>query len=289
MSERKSLAGRIGVLGAAALFSTGGAAIKLCSWGGWQVAGVRSLIAFLFLFAVLPSARRGWSWRIWMISSVYAATLIMFVSANKLTTAANTIFLQATAPLYLLLISPWLLKERIRRNDVIFMAALAIGMSCFFLGTEATTAIATHPKLGNALAVASGLGWALTIAGLRWTAKSAPGGPEAAATAGNLVAALVCIPFAWPLASGSVTDWGAVLFLGVAQIGLAYVLLTRAMRFTPAFEASLLLLLEPVLNPIWAWLMHGERPGPWAIAGSTVILAATAWHAWSQARRPKLP
>lgn len=266
---------RLELLGAAFLFSTGGAAIKATTLTGWQVACFRSAVAGIVLFLLLPSARRNWSWRAPLVGLAYAATLISFVVANKLTTAANTIFLQSTAPLYLLLLGPWLLRERIRRPDVVVMAVIAVGFSFFFLGRQESFATAPDPFRGNAIAAASGVFWALTIAGLRW-AQSLGQGKEcglATVVAGNLIAALVSLPMALPVAQSEVTDWVAIGYLGVFQIGLAYVLLTRGVRHVPALATSLLMLAEPAMNPVWAWLAHGERPGPLALAGGALILA----------------
>ncbi len=157
------------------------------------------------------------------------------------------------------------------------MAALAVGMAFFFLGLDRASATAPRPLLGNVLAAAAGLTWALTVMGLRALGREGGSGAAAgAALAGNAITALACLPLALPLAGADGGDWAGVAFLGVVQVGLAYFFLTRALTRVPAFEASLLLLLEPVLNPIWAWLAHGERPGGWSLAGGALILAATA-------------
>ena len=111
----RQAAARLKLVGAALLFSTGGAAIKATTLTGWQVASFRSGIAALAVLLLAPEARRGWSWRAVLVGVAYAATLVLFVTANKLTTSANTIFLQATAPLYMVVLSPWLLGERVRR------------------------------------------------------------------------------------------------------------------------------------------------------------------------------
>ncbi|MGH7162801.1 MAG: EamA family transporter, partial [Planctomycetota bacterium] len=134
-----------------------------------------------------------------------------------------------------------------------------------------------------------GLSWAFTVAGLRWLARGETGGPSAAAAAtaaGNLLAVALCAPWAFPLPAAAASDWALVAFLGVIQIALAYALLASGMRLVPAFEGSLLLLVEPVLNPIWAWLVHGERPGLWAISGAALILGATAFRSIAAAARP---
>lgn len=277
---------RLQLLAAAALFSTGGAAIKATALSGWQVAGFRSGVAALVLALLLPAARRGWSWRVLLVGVAYASTLILFVTANKLTTAANTIFLQSTAPLYILLLGPWLLKEPIRRTDLIFMSAVGTGLLLFFVGAETPMATAPDPVRGNVLAALSGVSWAVTVMGLRWLGRESDGGGSALATvvAGNAIALLACLPFALPVQDATVADWLVVGYLGVFQIGLAYVFMTAAIRHVPALEAATLLLVEPALNPIWAWLVHGERPSPWALVGGTLILAATLIKTWWDGR-----
>jgi drug/metabolite transporter (DMT)-like permease len=271
---------------AAALFSTGGAAIKAADFSGWQTAGLRSGIAAVAILLLSSEARRGWTPRVVLVGCAYAACLTLFVLANRLTTAANTIFLQSTAPLYLLVLSPWLLKEPIRRQDLIFMAAVASGLALFFVSTEAPVATAPDPVRGNLLATVSGFFWALTVCGLRWlgTGDQAAGSPVAAVVSGNVTAFLVALPMALPLGGHDVTDWAVVTYLGVFQIAVAYVLVTSGLRHIPALEASLILLIEPVLNPVWAWIFQGERPGPWALLGGAIILGATTLKGWLDAR-----
>lgn len=284
MSSRT--ANRLQLVAAAALFSTGGAAIKATALGGWQVASFRSGVAALFVLLLVPAARRGWSWRVLVVGTAYAATMILFVVANKLTTAANTIFLQSTAPLYILLLSPWLLKEPIRRQDVVFMAAVGLGLALFFVGAEEPVATAPDPARGNLLAVLSGFCWALTVMGLRWMGSRPEGGgsPIATVIAGNGIAFLVGLPLALPVVAATATDWLVIGYLGVFQIGVAYIFMVTAIRHVPALEASTLLLVEPALNPIWAWLLHGERPDQWAIAGGILILGATLAKTWWDGR-----
>lgn len=270
---------RLQILTAALLFSTGGAAIKYCSLSSWQVASFRSGIAALTVLLLIPASRRFWSPRALMVGAAYAATMILFVTGNKLTTAANTIFLQSTAPLYMLLLSPWLLGEPIRPRDVGFMAALAVGMGALFLGANAPPmATAPKPPLGNLLAALSGVTWALTIVGLRWMGRGhAEDVPSAgpAVVAGNVIAFVTCLPWALPVQGGRASDGLALVYLGVFQIGIAYLSLTAGIRKVRALDAVLLLLLEPVLNPVWAWLVHGEVPGGWSVVGGAIILAGT--------------
>ncbi len=274
--------GRLQILAAAALFSTGGAAIKAASLGGWPIAGLRSGVAAVTLLLILPAARRGWRWRLVPVAVAYASTLVLFVLANRLTTSANAIFLQSTAPLYLLLLGPFVLREPIRRSDLPFMAAVGLGLAAFFVGSEVPVATAPDPVRGNVLGVLSGVSWALTVTGLRWLGRE-PGGSDATLAAvamGNAIAFVACLPVALPIENASGTDWLVILYLGAVQIGLAYVLLSSAFQSVGALEASLLLLLEPALNPVWAWLVHGERPSVWGAVGGAVILGATLLRIW---------
>jgi drug/metabolite transporter, DME family len=276
---------RLQLLGAALLFSTGGAAIKAVAFTGWQIASFRSGMAALALLLMTPAARRDWSWQAALVGVAYAGCLTLFVLANRLTTAANTIFLQSTAPLYLLVLAPWLLKEPVRREDIGFMLAVGVGLMLFFVGVETPAATAPDPVQGNLLALASGFCWALAVCGLRWlTAKEGRGSPLAAVVSGNLTAFLVSLPLALPVGAHSVTDWSLVAYLGVFQIALAYVFVTRAINHIPALEASVILLLEPVLNPIWAWVIQGEVPGVWALLGGAIILGATTAKSWVERR-----
>lgn len=280
---------RLQLLGAALLFSTGGAAIKATSLNAWQVAGLRSGVAAAAVFLLLPAARRGWSWHVLPVGVAYAVTLVLFVTANKLTTSASTIFLQSTAPLYLLLLGPLLLGERTRGRDLAYMAPVAVGLILFFVGADAPAGTAPDPPRGNLLAALSGVTWALTLVGLRWMGNRAGGEGSALPTvvAGNLIACAACLPFALPITGAGAADWVAVGYLGVFQIGAAYILLSAGIRHVPALEASVLLLLEPALNPVWSWLAHGETPGRWSIAGGLLILGATTLRTFRDGRAVK--
>jgi drug/metabolite transporter, DME family len=273
---------RLAIAAATLLLSTGGAAIKLSSLSIWQIASFRSAIAAAVMLAALPAARRSFGRGPWFVGAAQAACMLTFVAANKLTTAAATIYLQSTAPLYVLALGPVLLGERARRADFAYIAALAAGLGLLLLGRQQALLSAPDPGLGNALAALGGLSWALTVLGLRWLGRDGDAGaPQAAACAGNLLAFAACLPPA--LASGTAlaglahpAEISLLLYLGVVQIALPYTLLTRGLRSLPALEASLLLLLEPVLNPLWAWLLQGEVPSPSTLAGGGLILVASA-------------
>ena len=176
-----------------------------------------------------------------------------------------------------------------RFRDLGFMAALAVGLALIFTGQDAPQATAPDPQTGNLLGVCAALTWALTVAGLRWLARaeSGPGAPGTAAGAallGNLLVCLIAMPLALPVESSRPMDWVLIAFLGIFQIALAYVFMTKGVTRIRALEGALLLLVEPVLNTLWAWLVHGEVPGPAASVGALVILLATAAHALVAAR-----
>jgi drug/metabolite transporter (DMT)-like permease len=270
---------RLLLLAAAVLWSSAGAVIKLSSLDAWQLAGGRALVATVFLALAVPSARRRPTGPLLAVAVAYAFTTVLFVLANKLTTAANAIFLQDTAPLWVLLASPWVLGERPSRGELLSIPVFGAGLALFFLDQLSPGQLA-----GNLVALAAGVAFGASILGLRRLGADGP----AALVWGNLLAAAVTLPL-WPLGpAASAADLGAVLFLGVFQLGLSYLCFSLGLRGTPAVEASLLVLLEPVLNPVWTYLFAGERPGPWALAGGAVILLATAWRTlqpWIQERR----
>jgi drug/metabolite transporter (DMT)-like permease len=273
------LRSRFLLLAAAVLWSTAGAAIKSCGLDGWQIAGGRSLVAAVFLVATVREARVRPTLRVLAVSVGYAFTVVLFVLATKLTTAANAIFIQDTAPLWVLLLSPWLLGERPTRGELLAIPVYGIGLGLFFLDE-----LTAGQVVGNVVALGSGVAFAISIVGLRLLRHEGP----SALVYGNVIAALAALPL-WsrgPAATGA--DLAIVVYLGIFQLALAYLAFSRGVTGTPAIEASLLILLEPVLNPIWTFLVAGERPGPWAVAGGAVVLGATAWRTLAPVLTPKL-
>jgi DME family drug/metabolite transporter len=277
---------RFQILGAAILFSTGGLAIKATTLSGMEVAGARSAVAAIVLWILLPSWRRFWRPRALLVGACYASTFVCFVIATKLTMSANAIFLQSTAPIYVLILAPRLLAEPNRRSDYVVTLLLLIGIGLFFVDVDSATETAPNPGFGNLIAIAAGISLALGLMGLRWLGRGGRVEGEdqsgSAALAGNVLAALVCLPFMIAESGTSkgfavpMNDVLLILYLGTIQIGLAYWVLTRGLRRLPAVEVSLLLLAEPVLNALWVWLVLGERPGAWSLFGSFLILSATA-------------
>lgn len=259
---------RLQILAAAVLWSTAGAAIKLTALNAWQIAGGRSLVAALAVAAMVPASRIRPSARMLGVALANAATVILFVVATKLTTAANAIFLQETAPLWVLLLAPLLLHERPSRGELLSVPVYAAGLALFFVDD-----LTAGQLTGKLCALGSGLAFGVTIVGLRRLREEGPG----ALLWGSAIAALATLPLWGTGPSPTPVDLALLLFLGVFQLALAYVCFARGLAGVTAVEASLLMLLEPVLSPIWAFLAVGERPGPWALGGGSIVLAATAW------------
>ena len=277
---KSSTRARLELLATAALFSTGGAGIKATAMTSWQMASWRGLVAACAIAAMTRAARGAWSRRTVLVSLAYAGATVSYVLANKLTTAANAVFLQSTAPFYLLLLGPWLLREPLVRRDLVFMAFIAVGMACMLGGAQAASATAPDPFLGNLVAVFSGVCWALTVLGLRWMGREGGGraSSQTAVVGGNLLAFLIALPLSLQGPTPSRHDVVIVLLLGAFQVALAYLFLTQGVTRVRALEASLLLFMEPVLNPVWAYLFHGEIPGRLPLLGCAVILVGSIWN-----------
>ncbi len=272
------------VVAAAVLFSTGGAAIKTDAFSALQVSSVRSGVAAITLLLLMAHRARV-TLPILALGAAYAATLTLFVAATKLTTAASAIFLQSTAPLYLLVIGPLVLGEKLRRHDRRYGGMMAVGLAICFFGQTPASSTAPAPAMGNALAILSSIGWAVTLSSLRVVARgSTSDAGLSAVVVGNTLAAVLVAPWTLPYPNAPVSDWLTLVYLGVVQIGLAYICLTRALGHLPALDVALLLLLEPVLNPVWTWLARGEQPGLWVVAGGACILMTSALKARGDAR-----
>jgi len=268
------------VLGAAALWSTGGLFIKWTTVSAVELTFGRSLLAAVTV--ALFTRREGFRLNAMtaLTSVLYAALLLLFVVATKLTTAANAIFLQYTAPLYVLVLEPLFYKEKFRRADLSVVAVCVVGMSLFFVGR-----LRPQDVSGNVAALLSGLCFAFYILLLRHPHTQRVN-RASSVIYGNLLLVLCTAP-AGLAAFDQMTRWDAlsVLYLGVVQIGLAYTLFTLGMaRGVRSLDAGIVGYIEPVLNPVWVYLFLGERPSAWAIVGGSIIIAAVGAHAVLSAR-----
>jgi DME family drug/metabolite transporter len=287
-SERSGVASKSAsplllVLVAALLWSTGGLFIKWTTLTAFELSFWRSLLAALTVSYF--TRREGFRLnRMTVITSLlYAALLLLFVVATKLTTAANAIFLQYTAPIYVLILEPLFYKEKFRRADLITVAVCVMGMSLFFVGKLRPQDIA-----GNLTALASGLCFAFYILLLRHP-RSQIVNRASSVIYGNLLLVIFTAPAGIAaLEYITVQDFGIVFFLGVFQIGVAYTFFTLGMaRGVRSLDASIVGYIEPVLNPLWVFLFLGERPTNWALIGGTIIITAVFTHTIWGARRRK--
>ena len=254
------------LLATAILWSLGGLLIKWVNWNPVAIAGMRSLIGAVVIALIFRKELKfTGSFEQIGAAIAYAGTVVLFVVANKLTTAANAILLQYTAPVYVALFSPWFLGERARGNDCLSLGAILLGMLLFF-GDQ----LSLDGYLGNGVALASGFcfGW-LTLFLRRHREESA----ISALVLGNLLAGLIGLPFMFQ-SMPDATGWIGLLLLGVVQLGLPYVMYALALRHVRAVEGILLPMIEPVLNPLWVFLLLGETPGPLALLGGAIILGA---------------
>jgi drug/metabolite transporter (DMT)-like permease len=262
---------------AAILWSSGGLLIKLVAWNPLAIAGTRSAFAALVMLAFRRRMRLSWSFAQLGGAACYAATVILFVLANKWTTAANAILLQYTAPIYVALFSYWFLRERITKLDVVAIAATIGGMILFFLDDLSGGGIA-----GNFIAILSGIAFAGTALFLR---KQKDTSPLESVFLGNIVAFLIGLPL-MVRSSPNATGWLGLVLLGVFQLGCSYILYAEAMKYVTALEGILIPVIEPILNPIWVFLLVGERPGRWAVLGGTIVLLSITLRCLHALREP---
>jgi drug/metabolite transporter (DMT)-like permease len=275
--RRKSI---VYLLLAATLWSTGGLMIKAITWGPVSILAGRSIFSTIMFFIYLRRFPTHWTrWKI-IASVAHILTALLFITATKLTTAANAIFLQYTAPLYIVLLGIWFLKERPTRTDWISMAIIISGMLLFF-GDQ----FSLNGMYGNLLAIFSGLTMAVMNVSLR--AQKA-GSPAESILLAHLFTAIVGFPYVLK-ESWTVNNWLIIIYLGIFQIGLSFVFFTSAIKHVPAIEATLISTLEPILNPVWVFLFIGEEPGRFALVGGLIVLVGVALNAVGSARAAPEP
>lgn len=262
------------VLAAALLWSTGGLFIKWTTLSGLELSCWRSFFAILTVALLTRHEGFGLN-RVTAIASVlYAVLLILFVLATKTTTAANAIFLQYTAPVYLLILEPIVYKEKFRSRDVITVLVCLGGMGLFFIGQ-----LRPQDVIGNFLALASGLCFAIYILLLRHP-RAREVNRASSVIYGNTLAVLLTLP--WGIAtltSINSHDLMSAAYLGVIQLGVSYTLFTVGMaRGVRSVDAGIICYVEPVLNPVWVFLVLGERPSRWALLGGAIIVVTVIVH-----------
>ncbi len=247
-------------------WSTGGLFVKLLPFNAMTILFYRSLFAGV-LFAVVYRREILMVNKLsWIASGFYALLLISFVSATKLTTAANAIFLQYTAPIYVLLLEPRLFGLKMQRVNIVTIVACVVGMGLFFSDN-----LQGGGGLGNVIALCSGL----FLAGLLLSQRMNDHKHYISAVFwGNVWIILLGFPFFMAAPIPKIVQNGMLLFLGFVQIGLGYLLFTYGLKRTLAIESALLAMIEPVLNPVWVWIGFGEQPSIQALVGGSIIITA---------------
>ena len=257
--------GLLFIVATAVLWSFGGLLIKFIPWDAMTIAGLRAVFAGAVTAIYMRRPRITMNKPVILGALSLSATTILFVFANKLTTAANAIVLQYTAPVFVMIMAVVFLKQRINALDVGSVIVVFAGITLFFFDKLAPTAL-----LGNVLAVLSGV----AFAGVFFFNKMDGAKPIEAMLLGHIINVVVALPFIAANVTLEPVAWGMVALLGVFQLGIAYVLFSIGIKHTPPISASLISTLEPLLNPLWVLLFVGERPGVWAIIGGTVVLMA---------------
>jgi len=254
------------LLATAILWSLGGVLIKSIDWTPVAIAGSRSLIAALAISLVMPGVIQKISWQSIPGAVAYAATVILFVVATKLTTAANAIFLQYTAPIYIAMIGPWFLRESTEWQDWLLILLALAGVALFFLDQLSLQGLS-----GIVAALGSGFSYAWLAILMR---HQRAGSPEAVVLLGNVFTLLFALPWMFPVIKIEQNGpW--LLLLGIVQLTIPYLIYSVAIRHVRALDASIISIIEPILNPIWVMLVTNERPSFWSIVGGSIVLATS--------------
>jgi drug/metabolite transporter (DMT)-like permease len=271
-----------------ALWSTAGVLIKLVDWNALAIWSARSAIAAAALWAVRRPSFARISAAEWRAACFLAATTGLFILANKLTTAANAILIQYSAPIWVALLGSWLLGERASRFDWLTIAAVLGGITLFFFDQLTFDHVA-----GNLIALVAGIATALYTLSIRKVAitpgAADPSDPLRPILLGNLIGAALGAPFMLTSPPGGLTTWTALVALGVIQQAAAYLCYAWAIRRATAFEAILVPVIEPILSPIWVAIAFGEQPGLWALLGGAIVVGAITTRAVFGQPRPPRP
>lgn len=264
----------------AALWSIAGIFIKLIPWNSIVIAGIRSLIAGAVMFVYMRYKRIGFTAdrRSMLGGLALCCTLTCFVAANKLTTAANSIVLQFTAPMFIVVFSVLFLKKKFSRSDIFAVVLTMLGISLFFFDQ-----LTPGHLLGNCVAIVAGMAFAGYYMSLE-------GASESERMSAILMAHGLTFCVSIPFIALEPPELGAarvicIFILGVVQLGIPYVLLGRASGSCPPLACSLLGAVEPLLNPVWVFIFDGEAPGMWALIGGVVVVVTiTVWCVYGDLR-----
>ena len=252
---------------AALMWSLGGVFIKLVDLNPMAITGIRSLGAAVVLLIYIKKPKLYWNRYFFSGVIAYSMMVILYVISIRLTTAANAIFLEFTAPIYVVAFSYFLLNERINRFDIFAMVIIFLGMGLFFMDE-----LSFYGFWGNILALLAGVCLALVTVLIRKEKESA----FQIVFFGNVLTAIICFPFIIEgFNSTTQIDWFIIFGLGIFQLGIPYLLYTTALKYVSALDAILVGMLEPVFNPIWVYIFIGEAMGEWAFIGAALVIIGT--------------
>jgi len=274
--------GALAMVAASICWSIGGLCFKFIPWSAMSIIGLRALLAAA-VYAIFRKSLKVKLTRGNVLAAIFiSATTVLFVFANQMTTAAAAVMLQFTSPIFVLLIHFIIYKQKPKPSEALAVTITILGMLLFFADR-----LDPGQMTGNILALISGVTFALVF-----VCNSRPDtDPQQSVMLGFLINAAVWTPFAFfdPGIAADIVPWAFIVLMGTVQVGLAYVFFTIGIKRTPALLASLIVALEPVLNPVWVALFHTERPGKYAIAGGVVIiLAVVGYNIWVARKSEKL-
>ena len=263
----KSSTSYILLITAALMWSLGGIFIKLVDLNPMGIAGIRSLGAAVVLLIYIKKPRLYWNRYFFAGVLAYTAMVVLYVLSIRLTTAANAIFLEFTAPIYVVAFSYFLLNEKIDRFDILTMVIIFLGMGLFFMDE-----LTFYGFWGNIMALVAGVCLALVTVLIRKEKESA----FEIVFFGNALTTIICLPFIIQgFSSTTQVDWFIIFGLGIFQLGIPYLLYTTALKYVSALDAILVGMLEPVFNPIWVYIFVGEAMGEWAFIGAALVIIGT--------------
>jgi drug/metabolite transporter (DMT)-like permease len=268
------------------LWSTSGFFIKYLSISAFQISFFRSGIAALTIL-VLSYLRKGnFKFEFDAVSNLasvfYAGILILFVIATKMTTAANAIFLQFTAPVYLVVLEPLVLKTKFEPKNIITIVICIFGMILFFFGKLELGSI-----YGNLIAIASGICFAMFSLLIKYKkVKHKSENTISSAIMGNALVAVIAFIIVYPDFSLSLKEGLSLLYMGSIQIGISYMIFNEAIKYVSATESMIIATLEAIFNPIWVFIGIGETPSIYSILGGIIIFGAILWRNLSKNAYP---
>lgn len=249
----------------ATLWSIGGILIKSVHSHPLAIAGCRSAIAASVLLIALKKPKITWSAPQIGAAVAYSMTVILFVVATKLTTAANAVLLQYSSPIYVAILGAWLLNEKAKVRDWITIFIVICGMILFFFDQLSLDGI-----WGNLAALTAGVTFAFFTVSMR---MQKDGSPMESVLLGNILTAIIGVPFVFQ-SMPDTNGWLSLMLLGVLQLGIPYIFYSKAIKSATALQAALIPIVEVILNPLWVFLFLGEAPGYWALIGGAVIITA---------------